>query len=69
MVYRTGLTFGRDGDNQLAYAVEVTNGANVRDMLYLNAGSGKLLNRWYPIAVEAIVGNVHHDGDIATVEA
>jgi Zn-dependent metalloprotease len=46
MVYRTGLTFGRDGDNQLAYAVEVTNGANVRDMLYLNAGSGKLLNRY-----------------------
>ena len=46
MVYRTGLTFGRDGDNQLAYAVEVTNGSNVRDMLYLNAGSGKLLNRY-----------------------
>ncbi len=46
IVYRTGLTFGRTGDTQLAYAVEVSNGANVRDMLFLNAGSGKLLNRY-----------------------
>jgi Zn-dependent metalloprotease len=58
MVYRTGLTFGRDGDNQLAYAVEVTNGSNVRDMLYLNAGSGKLLNR-YSLVDDAMERHVY----------
>ncbi len=46
VIYRSGLFRGQTGDSQLAYAVEVSNHANIRDMLFLNAGSGKVVNRY-----------------------
>ncbi len=46
MVYRTGLIRGDVGTNELAYRVEVTNGANIRDIVFMEAGSGKVLNRY-----------------------
>ncbi len=58
VVYRTGLFNGQSGDTQLAYAVEVGNRANIRDMLFLNAGSGKLLNR-YSMVDNAIERHVY----------
>jgi Zn-dependent metalloprotease len=45
-IYRTGLVRGVEGTNQLAYEVEVTNGANIRDVVFVNAHVGKILNRY-----------------------
>jgi Zn-dependent metalloprotease len=45
-VYRTGLIRGVPGTNQLVYEVEVTNGRNVREMVYVHAHAGKILNRY-----------------------
>jgi Zn-dependent metalloprotease len=46
VVYRTGATRGVVGDNVLAYVVEVTNRSNIRDMVFVDANAGKLLNRY-----------------------
>lgn len=47
VVYRSGLARGVEGgDNELAYSVEVTNESNVRDMLFVDAQNGKVLNRY-----------------------
>jgi Zn-dependent metalloprotease len=45
-VYRTGLVRGTSGSNQLVYEVEVTNGSNIRDLVFVNANVGKLVNRY-----------------------
>ena len=45
-VYRLGATKGEGGKAILAWVVEVTNNANVRDMLFLDASTGKLVNRY-----------------------
>ncbi len=50
LVYRTGLIRGETGDNYLAYRVEVTNRTNVRDIVFLHADSGKVLNRYSMIS-------------------
>jgi hypothetical protein len=46
VVYRLGVPKGETGRAILAWAVEVTNAANVRDMVFLDAMSGKLVNRY-----------------------
>ncbi len=47
VVYRTGLTKGvAGGESKLVYAVEVSNEANVRDMVFLDADNGKVVNRY-----------------------
>ena len=46
VVYRTGATRGVAGDNVLTYVVEVTNRSNIRDMVFVDANAGKLLNRY-----------------------
>ncbi len=46
VVYRLGAPKGETGKAILAWAVEVTNAANVRDMVFLDATSGKLVNRY-----------------------
>ncbi len=45
-IYRTGATRGVAGDNVLTYIVEVTNRSNIRDMVFVDANAGKLLNRY-----------------------
>jgi Zn-dependent metalloprotease len=45
VVFRTGLVQGIPGDNYLAYEVEVSNGADVREFVYLDAVSGKKLDQ------------------------
>jgi Zn-dependent metalloprotease len=45
LVYRHGLIQGVDGPNYLVYEIEVTNGSSVREMLYINAIDGKVVNR------------------------
>ena len=44
-VYRDGLIQGVRGPDYLVYEVEVTNGTSVREMVYLNAHNGKIVNR------------------------
>jgi Zn-dependent metalloprotease len=46
VVYRTGVPRGAQGAAVLAYVVEVSNGANVRDMVFLDANTGKVVNRY-----------------------
>jgi Zn-dependent metalloprotease len=44
-VYRDGLIQDVAGPNLLVYEVEVTNGSGIREMVYLNAHNGKIVNR------------------------
>jgi Zn-dependent metalloprotease len=46
LVYREGLIRGVPGETLLVYGIEVTNDANVRDMVFLNANNGKVVNRY-----------------------
>ena len=44
-VYREGLARGVPGDAQLAWEIEVTDGAGVRELVYVSAQTGKVLER------------------------
>ncbi|NYE38703.1 Zn-dependent metalloprotease [Nocardioides cavernae] len=46
VVYRMGATRGEAGDAVLAWKTEVTNEKNVRDVVFIDAQTGKALNRW-----------------------
>ena len=47
VVYRHGLIQGVDkGRTELAYQVEVTNKKNIRDMVFVTADDGKVVNRY-----------------------
>lgn len=45
-IYRMGAIKGEKGANILAWVIEVTNHANVRDMVFLDAATGKVVNRY-----------------------
>jgi Zn-dependent metalloprotease len=45
LVYRQGLAKGVPGETQLAYEVEVTNGSSVREFVYVNAQTGKIIDQ------------------------
>jgi Zn-dependent metalloprotease len=44
-VYREGLAQGIPGDSHLAWEIEVTDGARVRDFVYVGAHTGKVIDR------------------------
>jgi Zn-dependent metalloprotease len=46
LIYRTGAIKGAAGTNELAYTVEVGNGGAIREQVFVEANSGKLLNRY-----------------------
>ena len=46
VIYRTGAIRDVAGENVLTYTVEVTNHRNIRDMVFVDANTGKLLNRY-----------------------
>jgi Zn-dependent metalloprotease len=48
-VYRLGLPRGVEGPSQLVYEVTVTNDANVRDVVFVHANAGKVVNRYSTI--------------------
>jgi len=52
VVYRHGLAAGQRGKTELVYQVEVTNDANVRDMVFVSAVTGKPVNRYSMIHSE-----------------
>jgi Zn-dependent metalloprotease len=43
-VYRQGLAQGVPGENLLAWQIEVTNGAGIRQLVYVDAHSGKVID-------------------------
>ena len=45
MVYRTGLARGIEGENHLAYQIEVGNDADIREFVYVDAHSAKVIDR------------------------
>ena len=45
LVFREGLAKGVPGENHLAWEVEVTDGANIRDFVYVDAHNGKVIDR------------------------
>jgi Zn-dependent metalloprotease len=45
LVYREGLAQGVPGESHLAWEVEVTDGAGIRDFVYVGAHSGKVIDR------------------------
>ena len=61
IVYRTGLVQGIEGKDVLVYRVEVTNEANVRDIVFLDANTGKLVNR-YSMIHEALQRHFYRGG-------
>lgn len=44
-IYRTGLAQGVPGDNYLVWEVEVTNGADVREFVYVDAHTNKVVDQ------------------------
>jgi Zn-dependent metalloprotease len=46
VVYREGLVRGVQGPSELVYEVEVTNRANIRDVVFVSAETGKAVNRY-----------------------
>jgi len=70
-VYRDGLIQDVQGPNLLVYEVEVTNGSNVNEKVYVDAHSGKIVNRisqvedaLFRIVYEQNTGNqVWQEGD------
>ncbi|MDQ5821571.1 MAG: M4 family metallopeptidase, partial [Actinomycetota bacterium] len=48
-VYKLGLVKGDDGAVQLVYQVEVTDGSNVREFVFVSAFTGKVVNRYSAI--------------------
>jgi Zn-dependent metalloprotease len=50
LVYRVGLVRNVPGTSQLVYEVEVTNGKNVREFVYVHAHAGKIVNRYSAVA-------------------
>lgn len=63
LVYRTGLVKGEARTNTLAYHVVVTNGANIRDALFLDANTGKAINRY--TLVDSALHRVLYEEDTA----
>jgi Zn-dependent metalloprotease len=49
-VYRMGLVRNVPGSNQLVYEVEVTNGADIREFVFVHANAGKIVNRYSGVA-------------------
>jgi Zn-dependent metalloprotease len=45
LIFREGLAKGVPGENHLAYEVEVGNGAEVREFVYVDAHSGKFIDQ------------------------
>jgi len=59
-VYRMGLVRGKSGSNQLVYQVEVTNGTDVREFVFVHAQAGKIVNR-YSAASEPVLHRVVYE--------
>ncbi|MEJ2188777.1 MAG: hypothetical protein P8Y93_05045, partial [Acidobacteriota bacterium] len=58
VVYREGLARGVPGADHLAWQVEVTDGSSVRDILFIDARRGTLIDRID--AIEELTRIIHH---------
>lgn len=57
-VYRDGAVRGVPGEERLVYVVEVTNHANVRDVVFVDANADKVVNR-YSLIHDALERHVY----------
>ncbi len=67
VVYRTNLTRGAPGINHLAYQVEVAGGSNVREFVYVDALTGKLVDQIS--GINGVKQRRVHEGNIAAPPA
>lgn len=58
VVFRTGLLQGVPGQDRLAFEVEVSDGAGIREFVFVDAGSGKVVDRISGIQ-ETLTRTVH----------
>jgi len=66
LIYKRGLVQGlRNGATELVYQIEVTNGRNVREMVFLNADTGKIVNR-YSMIHDALDRKLYEDSPDST---
>jgi Zn-dependent metalloprotease len=66
MVYRTGLAQGIEGQNYLTWQIEVGNGSDVREFLYVDAHSGMIVDR-LPGIVDAMFRRAYDGSFLPTV--
>ena len=64
VVFRTNLTRGAPGENHLAYEVQVTGGNHVREFVYIDALTGKLVDQIS--GINGARSRRVHEGNIAT---
>ena len=65
-IYRTGLAQGVDGDNYLAWEVEVTNGAGLRELVYIDAHTGKFVDQ-LPGHIDSMYRRAYNGLNLPTV--
>ncbi len=58
LVYRTGLVAGAAGENYLAYRIEVGDGADVRDQVFVDAQTAAVLDR-FPMIHNALYREIY----------
>ncbi len=59
LVYRTGLVRGIEGANHLAWQIEVSDGKMVRELVYVDAHSGTILD--HHTRIHEINRSIHHE--------
>ena len=67
VVYRENLTKGVSGDNHLAYQVEVTHAGAVREFVYVDALTGKVVDQ--VTGTHTLKNRIVHEGNIAAPPA
>jgi subtilisin-like proprotein convertase family protein len=67
VVYRTNLTRGAPGQNHLAYEVQVTGAEHIREFVYIDALTGKLVDQ--VTAINSSKSRRVHEGNIAAPPA
>jgi Zn-dependent metalloprotease len=65
-IYRTGLAQGVDGENYLVWEVEVGNGADVREMVYIDAHTGKFVDQ-LPGIIDGMFRRAYNGLNLPTV--
>ncbi|MGH8224033.1 MAG: M4 family metallopeptidase [Woeseiaceae bacterium] len=67
VVYRTNLTRGAAGENLLAYEVQVVGGNQVREFVYIDASTGKVIEQIS--GIHGVKSRRVHEGSILTPPA
>ena len=66
MVYRTGLAQGIPGENHLAWQIEAGNGSDIREFIFVDAHSGKIIDR-LPGIIDALYRRAYDGAGLPNV--